>query len=361
MTRLRGALRAGDALGRRPAEDRRRRATARRWWWASATASTSSPRTSRPSSPTPATSSSSGDEEMAVVTQPGRGVLRPRRRRAIAQDAHAHHLGPDRGREGRLQALHAQGDLRAAGGRARHRAGPRLARDAARSSATRPALDRRRPLRAVERVTLIACGTSWHAALVGKFLIEELARIPGRGRLRVGVPLPRSRSSTPHTLAVAITQSGETADTLAAMREARTPGAQQPRDLQRRRAAWPRARPTARIYTHAGPEIGVASTKAFTAQLVALYLLALHLAQAARHAHAEAAQGHIADLLQLPQQIEQRPRSAAPQIEELASRFHTRPTSSTSGAASTTRSRSKARSSSRRSPTSTPRAIPPAR
>ena len=114
-----------------------------------------------------------------------------------------------------------------------------------------------------------ACGTSWHAALVGKFLIEELARIPVEvdygSEFRYRNPIAERG-----TLAVAITQSGETADTLAAMREAKAPRRAQPWRSATWSAAWRRARPTGAIYTHAGPEIGVASTKAFTSQLVAL-------------------------------------------------------------------------------------------
>ena len=125
-------------------------------------------------------------------------------------------------------------------------------------------------LPSIERITLIACGTSWHAALVGKFLIEELARVPVEVDYGSRVPLPQPARRRPTTLAVAITQSGETADTLAALREAKQQGRAQPRHLQRRRHAWRRARADGTIYTHAGPEIGVASTKAFTSQLVAL-------------------------------------------------------------------------------------------
>ena len=114
----------------------------------------------------------------------------------------------------------------------------------------------------MNRVTLIACGTSWHAALVGKFLIEELARLPVEvdygSEYRYRRPLVG-----PDTLAVAITQSGETADTLAAVREARRQGA---RTLAICNVVGSMATREAEgtIYTHAGPEIGVASTKAFT-------------------------------------------------------------------------------------------------
>ena len=135
----------------------------------------------------------------------------------------------------------------------------------------------------VEKVTVLACGTSWHAGLVGKFLIEELAHLPVEvdygSEFRYRNPVIDERS-----LAVVITQSGETADTLAALREAKAQGRPQRSPSATSWAAWRRARAEGTIYTHAGPEIGVASTKAFTSQLVALYLLALNLAQARKHA-----------------------------------------------------------------------------
>src|SRR6185295_7555870 len=126
-----------------------------------------------------------------------------------------------------------------------------------------------------ERVVLIACGTSWHAALVGKFLIEQLAGLPAEvdygSEFRYRTPIVGKA-----TLAIAISQSGETADTLAALREAKRLGAtgvaicNVEGSLLTREAAGT-------LLTHAGPEIGVASTKAFTAQIAALSLLALHL------------------------------------------------------------------------------------
>jgi glucosamine--fructose-6-phosphate aminotransferase (isomerizing) len=176
-------------------------------------------------------------------------------------------------------------------------------------------------LGAVQRVTLVACGTSWHAALVGKFLIEELARLPVEvdygSEYRYRRPLADAS-----TLCVVITQSGETADTLAALREARRLGA---RSLAICNVVGSMATREAEgtIYTHAGPEIGVASTKAFTSQLVALYLLALHMAQVRGALAAEARKVHIADLLHLPTQIEQ-VLKCGPQIEDIASRFQNR-------------------------------------
>jgi glucosamine--fructose-6-phosphate aminotransferase (isomerizing) len=176
-------------------------------------------------------------------------------------------------------------------------------------------------LAAIERVTILACGTSWHAALVGKFLVEQLARIPVEvdygSEYRYRNPIVTSK-----TLAIVITQSGETADTLAALREAKKDGASSiavcnvvgsmaTRETQ------------GTVYTHAGPEIGVASTKAFTSQLVALYLLALRLGQARGSLTLDASRPHIDALLQLPVLLEQTLK-LAPEIEEIASRFHAR-------------------------------------
>src|SRR5476649_1691250 len=133
-------------------------------------------------------------------------------------------------------------------------------------------------LRGVEKIVILACGTSWHAALVGKFMLEQLARVPVEvdygSEYRYRAPIVQK-----NTLAVVITQSGETADTLAALREAKHGGA---RSISICNVVGSMAtRETeGTIYTHAGPEIGVASTKAFTSQLVALYLLGLRLGQA---------------------------------------------------------------------------------
>src|SRR5579864_5394680 len=157
-------------------------------------------------------------------------------------------------------------------------------------------------LAAVERVTILACGTSWHAGLVGKFLIEHLARIPVEvdygSEYRYRHPIV-----TPTTLAVVITQSGETADTLAALRQATRGGA---RSIAICNVVGSMAtRETdGTVYTHAGPEIGVASTKAFTSQLVALYLLGLRLGQARGTLSPAASKPHIEALLQLPQMLE---------------------------------------------------------
>jgi glucosamine--fructose-6-phosphate aminotransferase (isomerizing) len=133
-------------------------------------------------------------------------------------------------------------------------------------------------LRDVERMAIVACGTSWHAGLVGKFLLERLARVPVdvdyASEFRYRNPLIDAK-----TLPIYISQSGETADTLAALREAKACGAPTLGICNVQGAMLTReARGT--IYTHAGPEIGVASTKAFTSQLCALVLLATRMARA---------------------------------------------------------------------------------
>ena len=174
-------------------------------------------------------------------------------------------------------------------------------------------------LRAVTRVVILACGTSWHAALVGKFLIERLATVPVEvdygSEYRYRDPIV-----TPTTLTVVITQSGETADTLAALREARDRGAATIAicnvvgSMATREADFT-------VYTHAGPEIGVASTKAFTSQLVALHLLALYLAQIRETLPAEAARRHLEDLNHLPRWLEQT-LQCEDAVKSVAQRFH---------------------------------------
>jgi glucosamine--fructose-6-phosphate aminotransferase (isomerizing) len=130
---------------------------------------------------------------------------------------------------------------------------------------------------AVERIWIVACGTSWHAGLVGKYLLEDMARIPVQvdiaSEFRYRDPLVGK-----HDLFVAISQSGETADTLAAAREAKGKGARAISIVNVVGSTLARESDGV-LYTHCGPEIGVASTKAFTAQLTALYLLALHVAR----------------------------------------------------------------------------------
>jgi len=174
-------------------------------------------------------------------------------------------------------------------------------------------------LAGIEKVVVLACGTSWHAGLIGKFIIEKLARIPVDvdygSEYRYRQPIADAR-----TLAVVITQSGETADTLAALREAKAQrnGPPPPSvaicnvlgSMATREAGGT-------IHTAAGPEIGVASTKAFTSQIAALYLLGLKLAQARGVLTPAQSLPHVDALLQLPQVLERTLR-LAPQIETIA-------------------------------------------
>jgi len=173
----------------------------------------------------------------------------------------------------------------------------------------------------IDRITILACGTSWHAGLVGKFMIEQLARVhvdvDYGSEYRYRKPIV-----TKNTLAVVITQSGETADTLAALREAKREGAHSIA-ICNVVGSMATRETDGTIYTHAGPEIGVASTKAFTSQLVALYLLALRLAQVRGALTPDQSRPHVDALLQLPLLLEQTLK-CAPEIEEVAARFHTR-------------------------------------
>ena len=174
-------------------------------------------------------------------------------------------------------------------------------------------------LRDVEQVVLVACGTSWHAALVGKFLLEQLARVRVEvdygSEFRYRDPIVGDR-----TLAVVITQSGETADTLAALREAQGKGA---RTIAICNVVGSMAtrESDGTVYTHAGPEIGVASTKAFTAQLLALHLLALHLAHARRTLEEPAARALIESIAHVPVLIEHALKSDS-LIQSIAKRFY---------------------------------------
>jgi glucosamine--fructose-6-phosphate aminotransferase (isomerizing) len=154
-----------------------------------------------------------------------------------------------------------------------------------------------------QQVRIVACGTSWHAGLAGKFMIERLARLPVEvdygSEFRYRDPILDSK-----TLTVCISQSGETADTLAGQREAKLKGSPTLAicnvmgSMVTREAAGS-------ILTHAGPEIGVASTKAFTSQLTALLLLAIHLGQIRHKLTTEAAKTLLQEFTRIPHKIEQ--------------------------------------------------------
>jgi glucosamine--fructose-6-phosphate aminotransferase (isomerizing) len=160
----------------------------------------------------------------------------------------------------------------------------------------------RERLGAFRKIFIVACGTSWHAGLVGKYLIEEMAAIPTEvdiaSEFRYRRPLVNG-----DTLLIAITQSGETADTLAAMREAKARGATVITICNVVGSTASREADGV-VYTHAGPEIGVASTKAFTAQLTALYLFGLFYAGLRGTRTAEELRQAVADLLHVPTLVE---------------------------------------------------------
>ena len=155
---------------------------------------------------------------------------------------------------------------------------------------------------AFKQVKIIACGTSWHAGLSGKFMIEKLARIPCEvdygSEFRYRDPIVLA-----DTLTIVISQSGETADTLAAQREAKSKGSRTLAicnvvgSMITREAAGT-------VYTHAGPEIGVASTKAFTCQLTALFILAMYLGQANGNLGEEESRTLVQELVHLPGKLE---------------------------------------------------------
>jgi glucosamine--fructose-6-phosphate aminotransferase (isomerizing) len=158
-------------------------------------------------------------------------------------------------------------------------------------------------LSSLKKVVVVACGTSWHAGLVGKFMIEGLARIPVEVDLGSEYRY-RDPVVDEGTLCVPISQSGETADTLAGMREAKAKGATSV-SICNVVASTIARESDGVIYTHAGPEIGVASTKAFVTQLVALYLMALHLAQARKVLSPREISMHLIELSELPRKIEE--------------------------------------------------------
>ena len=168
-----------------------------------------------------------------------------------------------------------------------------------------------------DRVLLLACGTSWHAALIGKFLIEGMARLPVEvdygSEFRYRRPVVDSR-----TLTIGISQSGETADTVAALSEARRAGSPLAAIVNVQGSQIARMA-EAVIPTHAGPEIGVASTKAFTTQLAVLYLLAAKLRESRGRGHGLTPEERTA-LARLPKAASQA-LASEPRVEELARQF----------------------------------------
>ncbi|MBV8572987.1 MAG: glutamine--fructose-6-phosphate transaminase (isomerizing) [Acidobacteriaceae bacterium] len=156
--------------------------------------------------------------------------------------------------------------------------------------------------RSFEQVKIVACGTSWHAGLAGKFIIERLARVPvevdygSEFRYRDPIILP-------NTLTIVISQSGETADTLAAQREAKQKGSKTLAICNVVGSMITREA-DGTLITHAGPEIGVASTKAFTSQLTALIILGMYLGQVRGTLNAQASAALMLELTQIPGKLD---------------------------------------------------------
>jgi glucosamine--fructose-6-phosphate aminotransferase (isomerizing) len=173
-------------------------------------------------------------------------------------------------------------------------------------------------LRDIERIYIVACGTSWHAALVGKFLLEKHVKIPVEvdiaSEFRYRNPLVSEK-----TLTIVISQSGETADTLAALRESHDKEGKVLAICNVVESSIARDSDGV-IYTHAGPEIGVASTKAFTSQLVALFLFTLYLGQVRNCIDPDTEADLIGELLTLPRKMEETLELDA-QIEEAARNY----------------------------------------
>jgi len=178
-------------------------------------------------------------------------------------------------------------------------------------------------LKSVKKVMLVSCGTSWHASLIGKFMLEELARMPSEvdiaSEFRYRHPIVDK-----HTLLVAVTQSGETADTLAAMREAAKLGASTIAICNVVGSTASREADGV-IYTHAGPEIGVASTKAFTAQLTALYLLALRMGRLRGTLDQHTVRGYMEELVKIPLKAEKLLLDIEEPVAELAKQYFRMP------------------------------------
>jgi glutamine---fructose-6-phosphate transaminase (isomerizing) len=173
--------------------------------------------------------------------------------------------------------------------------------------------------RKLEKVYIAACGTSWHAALAGKFMIERLAKLPVEvdyaSEFRYRDPL-----NGPNDLTILITQSGETADTIAAMRESRAKGSKT-LGICNVVGSMIARESNGTIYTHAGPEIGVASTKAFTAQLTALFLFAVHLAQVRGALDSEQSKRLLTELTRMPGKLETL-LTRDEETEDLAKEYH---------------------------------------
>jgi glucosamine--fructose-6-phosphate aminotransferase (isomerizing) len=172
--------------------------------------------------------------------------------------------------------------------------------------------------KSLTKIQAVACGTSWHAALAGKYMIERLARIPVEvdygSEYRYRDPIMGK-----HELTIVITQSGETADTIAAQREAKAKGSKTLAICNVVGAMIAREA-DGTIYTHAGPEIGVASTKAFTSQLAALFIFAVYLGQVRGALSEEQSKLLLGELTKIPGKLET-VLTLEEQLEDLAKQY----------------------------------------
>jgi len=173
-------------------------------------------------------------------------------------------------------------------------------------------------IRSLKKITVIACGTAYHAGMVAKYAIEKFAKIP------VDVEIAsefryRDPIIDAGTLVIAISQSGETMDTLMAVRHAKAAGGRVLAICNTNSSTIPRES-DAVLYTHAGPEIAVASTKALLTQMIAVYLIGLHLAQINQRLNDDEVSGYYKELLELPGKIEQILETVEP-LRELTRKF----------------------------------------
>ena len=173
-------------------------------------------------------------------------------------------------------------------------------------------------IRSLKKITVIACGTAYHAGMVAKYAIEKFAKIP------VDVEIAsefryRDPIIDAGTLVIAISQSGETMDTLMAVRHAKAAGGRVLAICNTNSSTIPRES-DAVLYTHAGPEIAVASTKALLTQMIAVYLIGLHLAQINQRLNDDEVSGYYNELLELPGKIEQILETVEP-LRELTRKF----------------------------------------
>ncbi len=180
----------------------------------------------------------------------------------------------------------------------------------------------REAVKKIERIFLIACGTAYYSCLVGKYMIEQIAGIPVEVDLASEFRYRRPIVDQ-SCLVVPVSQSGETADTLAALREGKQRGARVLSICNARDSSIARESHDV-LYTHAGPEIGVASTKAFTTQLVVLYLLALKLGMERKTLTDQELDSAISDLRRLPRMVEET-LQLDPQIRQVAHRYFKAP------------------------------------